>query len=87
MSVKNNVTRVGWSLKRECASLIIENFEEAMDHCGQEDIFSSEAFLVCNFLPHIYFIGTIRPHLIVPICLINDQGCIVPFRCVANPFF
>ena len=49
MSVKNSGTRVAWSLKKESASLIIENFKEAMDHFDEENVISSEVFLVCNF--------------------------------------
>ena len=49
MSVKNSRTVVAWSLKKESASLVIENFKEAMDHFGEENVISSEVFLVCNF--------------------------------------
>ena len=49
MSVKNSRTGVAWSLKKESASLIIENFKEAMDHFDGENVISSEAFLVCYF--------------------------------------
>ena len=49
MAVKNSRTRVAWSLKKESASLIIENFREGMDYYGKKDIFSSEVFLVSNF--------------------------------------
>jgi len=46
--VKNTKTRVAWSLKKERASLVIENFEEAMEHLGSKDVISSAAFLVCG---------------------------------------
>ena len=57
MSVKNSRTRVAWSLKKESASLIIENFKEGMDHYGAEDIISSEVFLVyyLMLIPKLYF--------------------------------
>ena len=44
--VKNIKTRVAWSLKKERASLVVENFKEAMDHLGSVDVISSAAFLV-----------------------------------------
>ena len=46
--VKNIKTRVAWSLKKEKASLVVENFKEAMDHLGSVDVISSAAFLVRN---------------------------------------
>ena len=46
--VKNSKTRVAWSLKKERASLVVENFKEAMDHLGSVDVISSAAFLVRN---------------------------------------
>ena len=46
--VKNIKTRVAWSLKKERASLVVENFKEAMDHLGSADVISSAAFLVRN---------------------------------------
>ena len=46
--VKNIKTRVAWSLKKERASLVVENFKEAMDHLGTVDVISSAAFLVRN---------------------------------------
>ena len=49
MAVKNSRTRVAWSLKKESASLIIENFREGMDYYGKKDVFSSEIFLVSYF--------------------------------------
>ena len=36
--VKNIKTRVAWSLKKERASLVVENFKEAMDHLGSVDV-------------------------------------------------
>ena len=46
--VKNIKTRVAWSLKKERASLVVENFKEAMDHLGSVNVISSAAFLVRN---------------------------------------
>ena len=46
--VKNIKTRVAWSLKKERASPVVENFKEAMDHLGSVDVISSAAFLVRN---------------------------------------
>ena len=46
--VKNTKTRVAWTLKKERAFLVVENFKEAMDHLGSVDVISSAAFLVRN---------------------------------------
>ena len=83
MSVKNSGTRVAWSLKKESASLIIENFKEAMDHFDEENVISSEVFLVCNFSMFFSEPENCNTYIIENM----GEDSIVSSRCEANPFF